>query len=67
MWQTPRKLEIRAGCGINRKMGNDCNMWQTSKKWKMHRTFSGKRSLVWDNKVKQSHYRPGQAQRVLGC
>jgi len=41
MCQTPRKLEIRAGCGTNRKMGNECSMWQTSKNGKCIGSFRG--------------------------
>jgi len=37
------------------KMGNECSMWQTSKKWKMYRKVSGKRSFVWDNNAKNSN------------
>ena len=39
--QTPSKLEIRAGCGTNRKMGNECSMWQTSKNGKCIGSFRG--------------------------
>jgi hypothetical protein len=49
------ELEIRAGCGTDKKMGNQCSMWHGSKKWKMHRKLSGKRSLVWDNNVKNNN------------
>ena len=48
------KWELSAICGKRRRNG------------KCIGSFSGKRSLVWDNMVKQSRYRPGQAQRVLG-